>query len=626
MAKWLIDTVEISGGFLAGLSLKLPPGLTCIIGPRGSGKSTFAEAIRYTLFGTTGVPKARADLIQANLGAALVSLQTVPDQRSESFVVRRSYRQPASLTSSQSRSLAEIDVERGTFLPLDVYTSTEIEAIADESLGDKRRLLLDELIREQLRQIEVVIAERRHELEGNADAIRATERSIADLNEQVEEIGDAKGRLASLPPLPPGEEPSGLAKAAQQQQANESEQEHLDRAFDSLACFRQQLTDLVATHVDTITQSLVVPGSINSAAFESAQDILSRLASQIDNLLQQQLEQLRIAEDQLQPLKEQLLTQHAAQKAGFDQLRQKDIAASQSVQRRSDAEKEVSKLSTLEQQRQAARDRLRTLRDSRSTLKADYLLEMEKMSRLRSQVASRLQKESGGRVRIRVLENADLLAYQQMLTDGLRGARVRNHEDILNVLMHLRPEQLAQMIQDNDLVEFETHTSFGNERSAKILTAFRENLDAFALELVAIDDHVRIELDVSSGTEPHFKDAAELSRGQKCTALLPILLARRDSPLVIDQPEDNLDNHFIYETVVEAILRLKKQRQMIFITHNANIPVLGEAEFVVVMNSDGTRGYVEKAGTLDDCRAEIIDLLEGGEEAFELRRQRYART
>ena len=65
---------------------------------------------------------------------------------------------------------------------------------------------------------------------------------------------------------------------------------------------------------------------------------------------------------------------------------------------------------------------------------------------------------------------------------------------------------------------------------------------------------------------------------------------------------------------------------MVFITHNANIPVLGEAERVVVMDSDGKRGWVAKSGSVDECRDEIIDLLEGGREAFELRRQRYAQS
>jgi len=77
-------------------------------------------------------------------------------------------------------------------------------------------------------------------------------------------------------------------------------------------------------------------------------------------------------------------------------------------------------------------------------------------------------------------------------------------------------------------------------------TQFRENVDPLELEVVDIEDQVRIELNVATINEPIFKDAAELSRGQKCTALLPLLLARTDNPLIIDQPEDNLDNHFIY--------------------------------------------------------------------------------
>jgi hypothetical protein len=62
---------------------------------------------------------------------------------------------------------------------------------------------------------------------------------------------------------------------------------------------------------------------------------------------------------------------------------------------------------------------------------------------------------------------------------------------------------------------------------------------------------------------------------------------------------------------------------MIFITHNANIPVLGEADLVIVMNSDGKKGYIQKAGSLDECRDEIIDLLEGGRKAFSERSRRY---
>ena len=213
-----------------------------------------------------------------------------------------------------------------------------------------------------------------------------------------------------------------------------------------------------------------------------------------------------------------------------------------------------------------------------------------------------------------------------MLLEGLRGARVRNHDEILSGLMQMRPEQLAQIIQENDLDEFETLMSFGRERSAKILESFRTSLNPLEMEVIEVEDRVSIELNVGNSSNPHFKDAAELSQGQKCTALLPLLLSRREMPLLIDQPEDNLDNHFIYETIVDAVRRLRAVRQMIFITHNANIPVLGEADYVVVMNSDGKKGYIQKAGSLDDCRDEIIDLLEGGRKAFTERSRRYGQS
>jgi len=299
-------------------------------------------------------------------------------------------------------------------------------------------------------------------------------------------------------------------------------------------------------------------------------------------------------------------------------------AAGEQARVRASLEQQVAKLEALEQQRIELHAELKTLFERRKSLKADHILMRDQVSVMRDEVASELQHEAGERVRIRVMRNADHMSYQEMLVDGLKGARVRNQNEILATLMQFRPEQLAQLIQSNDLDSFEELTHFGSERSRKILDAFRESVDPLALEITAIEDRIAIELNVATGGRAHFKDASDLSRGQKCTALLPILLARRDNPLIIDQPEDNLDNHFIFETVVNAVQRMKRRRQMIFITHNANIPVLAEAELVLVMTSDGRVGTIEKRGTVDECREQIIDLLEGGREAFELRSKRYA--
>ena len=299
-------------------------------------------------------------------------------------------------------------------------------------------------------------------------------------------------------------------------------------------------------------------------------------------------------------------------------------AASEQARVRASLEQQVARLEALEQQRVELHAELKTLFEQRKSLKTDHILMRDQVSTMRDEVASELQHEAGERVRIRVMRNADHMSYTQTLVDGLKGARVRNQNEILASLMQLRPEQLAQLIQSNDLDSFEELTHFGTERSRKILDAFRESVDPLALEITPIEDRIAIELNVATVGHPHFKDASDLSRGQKCTALLPILLARRDNPLIIDQPEDNLDNHFIFETVVNAVQRMKKRRQMIFITHNANIPVLAEAELVLVMTSDGRVGAIERRGTVDECREQIIDLLEGGREAFELRSKRYA--
>src|ERR1700704_4688278 len=165
---WFIEAVEISGGFLPGLRLQLPPGLTCIIGPRGSGKSTLAEALRFGMLGTVGAPKSRLDLIQANIGSgAMVNIAALAEAGNR-YTIRRSYREAASLIGPNGQIITTVDLDRGTFLPLDAYTGPEIEAIADETLGEKRRTLLDELQTDSFRSIQVSLAEHHRQLQANA--------------------------------------------------------------------------------------------------------------------------------------------------------------------------------------------------------------------------------------------------------------------------------------------------------------------------------------------------------------------------------------------------------------------------------------------------------------------------
>ena len=620
---WVVEKIEISGGFLPGLSVNIPLGLTCIIGARGSGKSTLAEAVRFALCGMTAAPKHCADLIQANLaGGALVTITALADG-SNRYTVKRGLKQTPVLLTSDGRAINTVDLDRGTFLPLDAYSSLEIEAIADEALGHKRRNLLDELRSEQMRTIDMSLAESARALETNADRIRTARRTIDDLTEQIEELGDVRARLNALAPSD-RESAEDFVQLSRQQQLDQREKAKLDSAERDLKTLGETLERLRSEAQQAFTARLAEAQSANADTLRRYDKVLAGMMAPVEKQLAGIQGKIREAVEAVAQARQSIAESHTNNAGDLARLTAENQAASEQARMRASLEQQVAKLEALEQQRVEQQNELEGLLERRKSLKTDHILMRDQVSLMRDEVASELQHEAGERVRIRVMRNADYMAYQEMLVEGLKGARVRNQNELLATLMQLRPEQIAQLIQSNDLESFEEMTHFGAERSRKILDAFRESLDPLALEVTEIEDRIAIELNVATGGRPHFKDASDLSRGQKCTALLPILLARRDNPLIIDQPEDNLDNHFIFETVVNAVQRMKKRRQMIFITHNANIPVLAEAELVLVMSSDGRVGAIEKHGTVDECREQIIELLEGGREAFELRSKRYA--
>jgi energy-coupling factor transporter ATP-binding protein EcfA2 len=623
---WTLDSIELNGGFLPGLKLTLPHGLICIIGPRGSGKSTLAEALRFAIKGTAGASKRRLDLLQANIGGSGLVTLVAKTETAGAYTIRRGYKQAAVLLSADGRTVPNVDLDRGSFLPLDAYNSDEIEDIADEVLGERRRALLDDLLGEQLSTIHLSLGEHRRALEANADRIRAARRSIDDLSERIEEFGDARARLAGVGPLPENAASTEYTAASRQQQSNARERKRIDDALASLSSLHRDAEAIKQRAFDPKAFAIIDETSANRDFLQQKQTALRQTFDSTLPQFNSVIGGIANAKTLLEQTKADLGTIHARQAADLTRLQQLHQEADERYRVRLDLEQNVQKLQEIEAEQSLRKNELAQLLADRKSLKSKFLLEREQVSELRDSVATDLQRETGRKVRIRVLRNADNLAYRTLLTEGLKGARVRNHDEILGSLLQLRPEQLAQFIQTDDQVSFDGACGFGTERTRKILDAFRENVDSLELEVVDIEDQVRIELNVATIKEPIFKDAAELSRGQKCTALLPLLLARTDSPLIIDQPEDNLDNHFIYETVVNSIQRLKEKRQMIFITHNANIPVLADAELVIVMNSDGKIGYVEKSGSVDECRDEIVDLLEGGREAFELRRERYARA
>ena len=122
--------------------------------------------------------------------------------------------------------------------------------------------------------------------------------------------------------------------------------------------------------------------------------------------------------------------------------------------------------------------------------------------------------------------------------------------------------------------------------------------------------------------EENYRKSDELSMGQRCTTVLPIIFAVSDNPLIIDQPEDNLDNKFISNKIHKIIRDQKNVRQLILITHNPNIPVLSESENNIFLKYD-RKSSVEITGNVEAVKTNIIELLEGGEDAFKIRKETY---
>ena len=124
-----------------------------------------------------------------------------------------------------------------------------------------------------------------------------------------------------------------------------------------------------------------------------------------------------------------------------------------------------------------------------------------------------------------------------------------------------------------------------------------------------------------------FKKMSDLSKGQRATALLLLLLGASRAPLVIDQPEDDLDNRFVYDGIVRNLRELKGKRQVIAATHNANVPVLGDAELVIALEGNGRNGMPAEGGvgSLDDATIRELteSILEGGPAAFNARQHLY---
>lgn len=168
----------------------------------------------------------------------------------------------------------------------------------------------------------------------------------------------------------------------------------------------------------------------------------------------------------------------------------------------------------------------------------------------------------------------------------------------------------------------------------ELLSAFRDHLSRdwerwLNARLQRVRDAVDLLLYRNDGTLAGSLAQRQLSDGQKNTAILMLLLASGRGPILIDQPEDELDSSFISNELVPLLRSIKNERQIIIVTHNPNLPVNADAELVYALQAQSierqARGVVRAQGGLDraEVKDAVLDIMEGSEEAFRKRREKY---
>jgi ABC-type lipoprotein export system ATPase subunit len=617
-----IHRIKVTGGFLSGLDLKFHHQLNTVIGSRGSGKSTIVENIRHGLNvmpGREGDPLRRrvTSMIEKNLAGGRVEL-TVETKGGMVYTINRSAGEEASIANSDGVPLPP-SVSVNHIFGASVYSQNQIEGIAE---NPRYQLdLIDGFEVEKLAVVAQRVNDVRHQLEANSSRILPLVNEKQNLEGALSQLDSVNEKLKAFNSLT-GHNTEEVNQAQTLKALRGREVMALNYSIQkvqeyggSLSTWRGRLSETV---VPFFTQDIM--SGPNAATLSNAMNEANSSISQAEASLAAAVTAMDKAAEKLAQHKLQIDLAHVTQEAQFRivvEKQQQDLAKSAE---RAQLEKQHNEL--LFRQRRLAEviAGIKALEIERAEMRAKLSEVRDERFAIRHSIAERLNSRLNPTIRIRVAQSADQEDYRAFLETALKDASIQHRRVAASLSSEISPDELADLVRANDAANLAPRGGISLQQATAVIRELSALPRLLELQIVDLNEVPTIEL-CDNGI---YKDSGSLSTGQKCTAILPILLWEGTTPLIIDQPEDNLDNRFIYDTVVSALNSVKSLRQLIFVTHNPNIPVLGEASRVIVMQSDGLSGNVNTVGDVEDCRDEIVDLLEGGKEAFEKRSAKYA--
>lgn len=607
-----IERIQIEEGFLNGFDVSPRVGLNVIIGARGTGKTSLIELIRFCLNVdgyTTETGRRSREHALSVLGSGQITLTLVDGDRR--IVVSRSANEAGPRMS-------------GPFLPPIILSQTEIETVGLQPGG-------------RLRLLDGFLGDQRAIAAAEADAIATVRSMTAEADTIRKDIEQLNGLLAELPSIE-----EQLAELAPQ-----------EKQLAALSADAQTKTGQLTVLSGTISAKGVASATVHrfQAAVANWRVALARVqamggaegwptnagadplseartrVAKAHQYIASALQELAAVEDATR----QIASRFESEKIGYeDQARalRRDIEGLQSgagdIARRGQALRE--RKAQLESLRGVLATRNAAMQSAVARRSAALdALEATRTQRYeaRAQAANQLNQVLGPRIRVAVMRGGQTDAFATALTDALRGSGLRYNDMVGTLAQRISPRELLEAVENDDYDLVATRGSLTLDRAAKAVMALKE-ADLGSIATVSVEDYVTFSL--MDGAD--HKDIADLSTGQRCTVILPLVLRHVDRLLIVDQPEDHIDNAFIAETLIKSIIARPANSQLIFSTHNANIPVLGNADFVLQLGSDGRRGFPLVAAPLASAKVvqAISSIMEGGAEAFRRRAAFYAQS
>lgn len=598
-----IDHLTVTGGFHEGLHLEFGPGLNAIIGGKGTGKSTLIEIIRYVLDAQPPTNSTAAELTgnrRTNFRANAEAEITYRSDEGEAYrVVRSGGDAPPQLFRDGTPVSAALVQKRTS---IRVFGQRELHAYAQD------RQLRREFVAwhagsswtDAITQEQLVLSK----LEGIEALISSLETQVAQLDALETEFADLSERLDRA-----------RARGVEQLFARAESLTRTNMQIRAALGWPERMLESVE-RLKGVAVPEVPANAPNTDAWQAEFKTVEQFIRANTVEMTSRLSGLQpIAGQALQDWTTFMAAQQAAIErqladAGFDDLR----VLTETQRRAIDVERRIAALRTIQEQA-----------DRRVEDRAQLLQELEinrrHQSRLVELAARELTAKVGERVRVRVDPLADSSQIVNALATAVREAGSRVQRPQLERLAAHSPTKIAAAVRQGSLAIQQLGCTPATAAALAEIppTAVRQ------IKQTAVTDVINIEINVGSSVQEQWIDIDHASPGQRATAMLALALSSGEEPLIIDQPEDDLDNRYIYEEVVKVLGRVCGERQVIIATHNANIPVLGDAEMILALDAVADRSAVLAAGGLEAPQVayQVRHILEGGDEAFRARQNRY---